>query len=115
MRRPRWTEVWMKASGQRLRGLGREGRVHSESVSKEEGEGKEKSPSVQGTVLQKADVEGREQPVSEALAGPWSGATAGQDPNVQRKEAGRKSPKRRLVRGCCSNPGKEGWGLRLSG
>ena len=42
MRGPRWTEVWMKASGQRLRGLGREGRVHSESVSKEEGEGKER-------------------------------------------------------------------------
>lgn len=104
----------MKGSGQRLRGLERKGRVHSESVSRRKERGKK------GTICPgNSTAEGRCGGTGTTGQGGPGGAsvrtTAGQDPHVQRKEAGRKSPGRRLIRGCCSNPGKEGWWLRLSG
>lgn len=107
VRGPRRTEIWMKGNSQRLRGLERKGRVHSESLQGGR-RGRRKASCVQGAALQEGGGKGRDQPVSEALAGPRSGATAGQDPDGQRKEAGRKNPNWRLIRGCCSSPGKEG-------
>ena len=91
----------MKGSGQRLAVLER---TEACRVSKEEGEGRRKASC----------------PGSGAAGGRWEGgtsvrATAGQGPDGRRKEAGRKTPGRRLTRGCCSGPGKEGCWLRLSG